>query len=171
MPLRSSIRYFIRAVYGSLVVPASGAAVTPGVREHAISLDTATQAKRFHGRLVNAYIRGHAQPLPLRSEQLQVAIIGAGATGTELAAELHYTGKPMKRREFVTLLGGAAAWPATGWGQEAKLPTIPRIGSLMFGPAAASAGRVEVLGAALHELWLRRRQKHCHGDDVGGNRR
>jgi NADH:ubiquinone reductase (H+-translocating) len=61
------------------------------VREHAISLDTATQAKRFHGRLVNAYIRGHAQPQPLRSEQLQVAIIGAGATGTELAAELHYT--------------------------------------------------------------------------------
>src|SRR6202022_1909186 len=62
-----------------------------GVREYAISLDTATQAKRFHGRLVNAYIRGHAQPQPLRSEQLQVAIIGAGATGTELAAELHYT--------------------------------------------------------------------------------
>ena len=64
---------------------------TPGVGEYAISLDTATQAKRFHGRLVNAYIRGHAQPQPLRSEQLQVAIIGAGATGTELAAELHYT--------------------------------------------------------------------------------
>jgi putative tryptophan/tyrosine transport system substrate-binding protein len=58
----------------------------------------------------------------------------------------------MKRREFVTLLGGAAAWPATGWGQEAKLPTIPRIGCLMFGPPAASAGRVEILGAALREL-------------------
>src|SRR5262249_9456826 len=42
-------------------------------------------------RLVNAYIRGHAQPDVLRPEQLQVAIIGAGATGTELAAELHYT--------------------------------------------------------------------------------
>jgi NADH:ubiquinone reductase (H+-translocating) len=40
---------------------------------------------------VNAYIRGHAQPEPLRPEQLNVAIIGAGATGTELAAELHYT--------------------------------------------------------------------------------
>ena len=64
---------------------------TPGVREHAISLDTPVQAKRFHGRLVNAYIRGHAQSQPLRAEQLQVAIIGAGATGTELAAELHYT--------------------------------------------------------------------------------
>src|SRR5215475_13143609 len=64
---------------------------TPGVREHAISLDTPDQAKRFHGRLVNAYIRGHAQSQPLRPEQLRVAIIGAGATGAELAAELHYT--------------------------------------------------------------------------------
>src|SRR4029077_16492918 len=64
---------------------------TPGVREHALSLDTPLEAKRFHRRLVNAYIRGHAQSTPLRPEQLQVAIIGAGATGTELAAELHYT--------------------------------------------------------------------------------
>ena len=64
---------------------------TPGVREHAVSLDTPLEAKRFHSRLVNAYIRGHAQPEALRPEQLQVAIIGAGATGTELAAELHYT--------------------------------------------------------------------------------
>jgi len=64
---------------------------TPGVREHAISLDTPLQAKRFHTRLVNAYIRGHAQSTQLRPEQLHVAIIGAGATGAELAAELHYT--------------------------------------------------------------------------------
>ena len=64
---------------------------TPGVREHAISLDDPAQAKRFHTRLVNAYIRGHSQSAPLLPEQLQVAIIGAGATGTELAAELHYT--------------------------------------------------------------------------------
>jgi NADH dehydrogenase len=64
---------------------------TPGAREHAISLDTPLDARRFHARLVNAYIRGHAQSAALRPEQLQVAIIGAGATGTELAAELHYT--------------------------------------------------------------------------------
>ena len=49
------------------------------------------QAERFHRRLVNAYIRAHAQAGPLRPEQLQVAIIGAGATGVELAAELHNT--------------------------------------------------------------------------------
>jgi NADH:quinone reductase (non-electrogenic) len=64
---------------------------TPGAREHAISLDTSLQAKRFHSKLVNAYIRAHAQSAPLRPEQLHVAIIGAGATGAELAAELHYT--------------------------------------------------------------------------------
>src|SRR5262249_12134442 len=40
---------------------------------------------------VSAQIRPHAQSEPLRPEQLQVAIIGAGATGTELAAELHRT--------------------------------------------------------------------------------
>ena len=33
---------------------------TPGVQKYAISLDTPDEAKRFHSRLVNAYIRGHA---------------------------------------------------------------------------------------------------------------
>jgi NADH dehydrogenase len=41
--------------------------------------------------MVNACIRAHAQATPLRPEQLHVAIIGAGATGVELAAELHRT--------------------------------------------------------------------------------
>ena len=41
--------------------------------------------------MINACIRAHAQSGPLRPEQLQVAIIGAGATGVELAAELHRT--------------------------------------------------------------------------------
>jgi NADH dehydrogenase len=61
---------------------------TPGAREHAISLETPVEAERFHRRLVNACIRAHAQSEPLRPEQLRVAIIGAGATGVELAAEL-----------------------------------------------------------------------------------
>jgi NADH dehydrogenase len=64
---------------------------TPGVKEHAIALETSDEATRFHRRLVNALMRAHAQPEPLRPEQLQVAIIGAGATGVELAAELHNT--------------------------------------------------------------------------------
>lgn len=61
----------------------------PGVAEHAIEMDTAAQAEHFHQKLVNACIRAHAQTAALQPYQLQVAIIGAGATGVELAAELH----------------------------------------------------------------------------------
>jgi NADH dehydrogenase len=64
---------------------------TPGVREHALRLESKADAQRFHARMVNACIRAHAQTAPLRPEQLHVAIIGAGATGVELAAELHRT--------------------------------------------------------------------------------
>ncbi len=64
---------------------------TPGVKEHAIALDTKDQAVRFHQRLVNAMLRAHTQAGPVRPGQLHVAVIGAGATGTELAAELHRT--------------------------------------------------------------------------------
>lgn len=66
---------------------------TPGVAEHAIMLDTPDQAERFNRRLVNACIRANAQETPVRPGQLHVAIIGAGATGTELSAELHRTAR------------------------------------------------------------------------------
>ena len=64
---------------------------TPGVKEHAIALDTQDQAVRFHQRLVNGMLRAHTQEGPVRPGQLHVTVIGAGATGTELAAELHRT--------------------------------------------------------------------------------
>ncbi|CAO4167216.1 NAD(P)/FAD-dependent oxidoreductase [Methylorubrum populi] len=64
---------------------------TPGVAEHAIALDTKEQAVRFHQRLVNGMLRAHTQEGPVRPGQLHVTVIGAGATGTELAAELHRT--------------------------------------------------------------------------------
>ena len=64
---------------------------TPGVNEYAIMLDTPEEAERFNRRLINACVRAYAQPEPIRPGQLDVAIIGAGATGTELAAELHQT--------------------------------------------------------------------------------
>ena len=64
---------------------------TPGVREHALKLESADDARRFNQRLINACIRAHTQTEPLRREQLQLAIIGAGATGVELSAELHRT--------------------------------------------------------------------------------
>ena len=64
---------------------------TPGVSQYAIPLETPEQAVRFNHRLVNACIRADAQPDPVRPGQLHVVIVGAGATGTELAAELHRT--------------------------------------------------------------------------------
>lgn len=64
---------------------------TPGVDAHAMKLESVADARRFNRRMVNAFIRAHAQAEPLAPHQLQVAIIGAGATGVELAAELHRT--------------------------------------------------------------------------------
>jgi NADH dehydrogenase len=66
---------------------------TPGVTQFANPLDTAQQAVRFNRRLVNALIHADAQEGGVRPGQLHVAIIGAGATGTELAAELHRTAR------------------------------------------------------------------------------
>src|SRR2546427_3523303 len=64
---------------------------TPGVKENAIALDTPEQAQLFNRRLINACLRAPTQAEPVRPGQLHVAIIGAGVTGTELAAELHRT--------------------------------------------------------------------------------
>jgi NADH dehydrogenase len=66
---------------------------TPGVAEYAIMLDTPEQAERFNRRLINACVRANAQAGPVRPGQLHVAIVGAGATGTELSAELHRTAR------------------------------------------------------------------------------
>jgi len=64
---------------------------TPGVTDYAFRLETQEDAKRFHAKMINSCIRAHNQTAPLRDGQLHVAIIGAGATGIELAAELHHT--------------------------------------------------------------------------------
>jgi NADH dehydrogenase len=68
---------------------------TPGAAEFAVPLETAEQAVRFHHRLVNAGLRAQAQSEPIHPGQLHVAIIGAGATGTELAAELYQSAREM----------------------------------------------------------------------------
>ena len=66
---------------------------TPGAAEHAIPLETAEQAVRFQHRVLNGFLRAQSQAGPIKAGQLHVAIIGAGATGTELAAELYQTSR------------------------------------------------------------------------------
>ncbi len=70
---------------------------TPGAAQFAVPLETPEQASRFNKRLVNAFMRAQNQICAVKPGQLHVAIIGAGATGTELAAELHRTA-----REIIT---------------------------------------------------------------------
>lgn len=62
-----------------------------GAKEHSIALDTQEQAEKFHRKLHNALLKAHTQKAPIQEGQLDVAIVGAGATGVELAAELHNT--------------------------------------------------------------------------------
>jgi len=64
---------------------------TPGVAKYAVPLETPAQAERFNRRLVNACLRAANADGTGATGQLHVAIVGAGATGTELAAELHRT--------------------------------------------------------------------------------
>ena len=61
---------------------------TPGVKEHAFTLDSTSEADLFHERLVNACFRAN---YTTPGEIISIAIVGAGATGVELAAELHNT--------------------------------------------------------------------------------
>jgi NADH dehydrogenase len=64
---------------------------TPGVADYALPLENLEHATRFNRRLINACLRAQTQAGPVRPGQLHVAIVGAGATGTELAAQLHRT--------------------------------------------------------------------------------
>ncbi len=78
--------------YDSLVIAVGSTTndfATPGAAEHCLFLDTREQAERFHRQLLSHYLRAHARGGE-DSEQISVAIVGAGATGVELAAELHH---------------------------------------------------------------------------------
>lgn len=62
----------------------------PGVKEHCLFLDNTLQAEKFQQKLLNNMLRAHTQGRPIEQGQLDVAIVGAGATGVELAAQLHH---------------------------------------------------------------------------------
>lgn len=57
----------------------------PGVREHCLFLDSRQQADRFHQRFLNTCMAADYANKPI-----EIAIVGAGATGVELAAEIHH---------------------------------------------------------------------------------
>lgn len=60
---------------------------TPGVQENCIFLDSPGQARRFHQEMLNLFLK-HSGNLGLNGT-VDIAIVGGGATGVELSAELH----------------------------------------------------------------------------------
>lgn len=64
-----------------------------GAREHTVFLDTREQADLFHRRLLAAYLKSRA--VPGQAGAVSVAIVGAGATGVELAAELRHAAEEL----------------------------------------------------------------------------
>jgi NADH dehydrogenase len=79
--------------YDTLVIAIGSVANTfgvPGVAEYAYALESAAEADRFHRRLMNACVQANYRSENAQA-RLRVVIVGGGATGVELAAELHNT--------------------------------------------------------------------------------
>ncbi|NYT45989.1 NAD(P)/FAD-dependent oxidoreductase [Pollutimonas thiosulfatoxidans] len=61
---------------------------TPGAAEHAIALDSTAEAERFRLKLLHLLVAANRRKADDPSLQLNIGIVGGGATGVELAAEL-----------------------------------------------------------------------------------
>ncbi|GAA5645222.1 MULTISPECIES: NAD(P)/FAD-dependent oxidoreductase [Vibrio] len=70
---------------------------TPGVREHCIFLDSPEQASRFRTEMNNEFLKLHAKE---GHGTVDIAIVGGGATGVELSAELHNAIKELHNYGF-----------------------------------------------------------------------
>ncbi|WP_412522474.1 NAD(P)/FAD-dependent oxidoreductase [Shewanella algae] len=66
----------------------------PGVREHCVFLDNTEQAMAIRQRLLNKFMRyaSHQQ----LDEKIKIAVVGAGATGVEMSAEMHHAVDQLK---------------------------------------------------------------------------
>lgn len=87
-----------RIQYDTLVIAIGSTANdfgTPGAQENCLFLDSLKQARRFHNLMLNAFLRTNHEALQGRSHQLNISIIGAGATGVELAAELRLASREL----------------------------------------------------------------------------
>jgi NADH dehydrogenase len=65
----------------------------PGVAEHCLYLDSLAHAERIQQIVLRRFLRGHSEARTAALPPLRVAIVGAGATGVEFAAELRHAGR------------------------------------------------------------------------------
>lgn len=68
---------------------------TPGAREHCRFLDSRAEAEALHRELLLTLLKATAAKNA--PEKVRVAIVGGGATGVELAAELRHAGEELAR--------------------------------------------------------------------------
>lgn len=116
----------------------------PGVAEHCIMLDTPDEAREFHRRHINACLRAHTQQTPVKPGQLTVGIVGAGATGVELAAELHDTTRALSSWGLDKIDPDKSLKLLLIEASDRILPGLPpRL-------SAAAAGRLAELGVEMH---------------------
>lgn len=68
---------------------------TPGAQDYCLFLDSLNQARRFHNLMLNAFLRKNHEAHSGNGHELPITIIGAGATGVELAAELRLASREL----------------------------------------------------------------------------
>ncbi len=116
----------------------------PGVGEHCYTLDSVAEAERFRRQLLEAYLRAEQRAGALEPGELDVAVVGAGATGVELAAELD------RMRRQLTHYGVRELDPQ----RDTRLVLIERAPRVLPGLAddlaAATRRQLERLGVELH---------------------
>ncbi|MDM9560061.1 NAD(P)/FAD-dependent oxidoreductase [Bordetella petrii] len=65
---------------------------TPGAAQHAVTLDTTENAEAFRLTMLKAMVQVDQAKVRDPSARLDIVIVGGGATGVELAVELHEAG-------------------------------------------------------------------------------
>ncbi|MDT9587209.1 MAG: NAD(P)/FAD-dependent oxidoreductase [Candidatus Arsenophonus melophagi] len=80
-----------RRLYFDVLVMALGSVSndfgTDGVKENCFFLDSLTQAHHFHDKMLNLFLSYSLRNKP--DDKINIAIVGGGATGVELSAELY----------------------------------------------------------------------------------
>ncbi len=71
----------------------------PGAAEHVLTLDNVPQAEAFRQRFIDGCIKASARHAadPLAAAGIDIVIVGGGATGVELAAELSHSARALAR--------------------------------------------------------------------------
>lgn len=130
---------------------------TPGVSEHCYMLDSKQQAQRFQQTLINQFLSNNDN-----SAATRLAIVGAGATGVELSAELHHVVEALsaydrdKRQQHLSI-DLIEAGPRI-------LPALPeRI-------ADAASGELEKLGVSIRTNTMITQAKSDGFNDANGQK-